>query len=90
MFTCLELGRAEEGVMAAERAIALNPSDAGLYANEALAYLIAGRNADALKSVEESLRLDPKDEISQSVKRMIEEVMSGKRPQPKKMSDIDR
>src|SRR5689334_5000281 len=38
MFTCLHLGYAEEGVAAAVHAVTLDPSQAGLLANLALAY----------------------------------------------------
>ena len=89
MFACLELGRAEEGVLAADRAVSLSPSDAGLHANLALAYLLAGRHSAARTSIGEALRLDPSDKISQNVRKVIQEVIDGKRPQPKKIGDID-
>jgi tetratricopeptide (TPR) repeat protein len=89
MFECLDLGRAKEGVDAAEHAVALEPNDAGLAANLALAYLIAGRNGESLKKAEEALGRDPADTVTQAVVRVIREVASGKRPQPRRMKDVD-
>src|SRR4051794_30100545 len=85
MFECLDLGRVQEGVAAAEHAVALEPKEPGLLANLALAYLIAGNNGEAIEKAEEALALDPSDKVTQSVVRVIREVASGKRPQPKKL-----
>jgi tetratricopeptide (TPR) repeat protein len=89
MHACLELGRTEEALVAAEKAVSVRPKDAGLHANLALACLLAGKNSDALKSIEEALRLNAADTISQNVKKVIQEVIDGKRPQPKKLSEIE-
>jgi tetratricopeptide (TPR) repeat protein len=88
MFECLEIGRTSEGVAAAEHAVSLKPRDAGLLANLALAYTIAGRTSEALSKVEESLSIDPTDKITVNLKRVIREIIEGKRPQPKKLSDL--
>jgi tetratricopeptide (TPR) repeat protein len=88
MFECLELGRASEGIAAAEHAVSLEPRNAGLLANLALAYTIAGRTSEALAKVEESLSIDPSDKITSGLKRAIREIIQGKRPQPKKLGDL--
>jgi len=88
VFECLNLGKVEEGVAAAEHAVGLNPEDAGLVANLALAYLIGGKLEDAMQAAEESLMLAPDDEITQNLKRVIHEVQNGDRPQPKSMKDL--
>jgi tetratricopeptide (TPR) repeat protein len=89
MFECLKLGRATDGVNAAEHAVSLRPNDAGLLANQALAYLIGGRVDDALRSVDKSLGVAADDQITKDLKRVILEVKSGARPQPRKMSDLE-
>jgi cytochrome c-type biogenesis protein CcmH/NrfG len=89
MFECLDLGRAQEGVDAAEHAVSLEPKEPGLIANLALAYLIAGKNGEALTKAEEALALDPGDKLTQTVVRVIREVASGKKPQPKTLKDVD-
>jgi len=88
MFECLETEHVSEGVTVAQHAISLSPRDAGLAANLALAYLIAGRTNEALSKVEESVALDPNDKVTSSLKRVIREIIEGKRPAPKKLSDL--
>ena len=90
MFECLELGRTGEGVMVAEHALSLKPQDAGLLANLALAYTIAGRIPEASAAVEKSLSLNPADEITLNLKRVIREISDGKRPQPKTLGELSR
>jgi tetratricopeptide (TPR) repeat protein len=90
MFECLELGRASEAISAAEHALLLQPHDAGLLANLALAYTLAGRNSDALAKVEESLAIEPNDKITLHLKRAIREIVDGKRPHPKRIRDLEQ
>ena len=85
---CLELGHGAEAVRATQHAINLTPDDAGLHANLALAYLINGRNADAKQAIERALKMVPDDKTSQAVQRVIIDVISGKRKQPKTMADL--
>jgi Flp pilus assembly protein TadD len=88
MFECLNLGRGAKGVDVAEYAMGLKPGDAGLAANLALAYLIADRNDDALRLVNQSLGIAPDDRITQNLKTRIIEIRDGKRPQPRTMRDL--
>jgi len=88
MYECLNLGRAAEGVQAAEHALELRPDDAGLLANLALASLIAGKNDDALQFVNKSLQVAPDDTITQNLKKIIVDVRDKKRPQPKTTRDL--
>jgi tetratricopeptide (TPR) repeat protein len=88
MLECLNLGRTDEAVSAAESALNLSPNDAGLNANLALAYTIAGRLSDAQSTIAKSLQIDPQDKISQNLHRIIKEIIDGKRSQPHNMDDI--
>lgn len=88
MFECLNLGRGSEGLRAARVAVDLKPSDAGLHANLALAYLVSADAASALKAVDEALRLDPSDAISRNVRKATQEIIDGKRAIPKKLGDL--
>lgn len=87
--SCLELGHGAEAVSAVQHAISLKPDDAGLYANLALAHLIEGKNAEAKQAVDRSLAMSPDDKISKAVQRVVYEVISGKRKQPKTMADLN-
>ena len=54
----------------------------------ALAYTIDGRTSEALLKVEESISIDPTDKITVNLRRVLREIIEGKRPQPKKLSDL--
>ncbi|MEM7146210.1 MAG: hypothetical protein AAF591_13820 [Verrucomicrobiota bacterium] len=88
--TCLDLGLGSEATRATEHAITLTPDDAGLHANLALAFLISGQNAEAKKAVDRSLQMSPDDQISQAVRKIVDEVIAGDRPQPKNMADLHK
>lgn len=88
MFECLNLGRADKGIVAARRAVSLEPENAGLVANLALALLIGAKLDEAAETVSKALAMTPDDEISQNLKRMIADVQSGREPQPTKMADL--
>ncbi len=83
MIECLNLGKADEGVIVATEAMTLKPDDSGLIANAALALLIRGDLGEALRYIDKAISLDPSDEINRNVKFFIEEVRSGKMKQPK-------
>lgn len=88
--SCLELGLGDEAVSAARHAIALKPNDAGLHANLALALLISGKNAEAKNAILESLKMAPAGRISLAVSKIIDDVIAGKRGQPKTMGDLTK
>jgi Tfp pilus assembly protein PilF len=88
--SCLELGHGAEAVRVAQHAIDVTPDDAGLYANLALAFLIDGKNSEAKKAVEQALAMAPQDKISQAVRGVVDDVIAGKRGQPKTMADLNK
>ncbi len=88
MFECLNLGRGAEGVTLAEQALTLEPNEPGLIANYALALLIDGQLDSAESQVQRSLQIDETDKVTKDLKKIISEVRSGKRPRPKKFSDL--
>jgi len=85
---CLETGRAAKAVQIAETLSRREPANAGLLANLAVAYLIDGRLDDANRAADAALALDGNDAITASVRRRIEEVRAGRRPQPTRLSDL--
>lgn len=89
MFECLELGRNDEAVSAAEHAVSVSNNDAGLHANLALAYTMAARIPDARTSIRTALEKDPTDSISKSLSRVIEEIATGKRRQPRTLAEVE-
>lgn len=85
----MALGRAQEAISATRHAIEIAPEDAGLQANLAIAYLIAGQNQDALRAVAASLRMNPSDAITLRLKKVIDDVLAGKRRQPRTIADVE-
>jgi hypothetical protein len=76
---CLALGRGERAVVVCERNCILHPRDAGLRSNLALACMIAGDMARAKVEVTRALEMDPEDDVSRALAKMIDEVVAGKR-----------
>lgn len=89
MFECLNLGDGVEGLRAARHALSLNPSDAGLHANMALALVIAGKPTEALAAIDEALRIDPRDQISQNVRKVVVKIIDGTKPLPKTLRELE-
>jgi len=83
-----DLGDAPLAVEMCQAAVALDPQEPGLIANLALAYLIAGDLDLAAAAAQHRLLRAPKDAISHEVARVISEVRTGRRPQPKSMRDL--
>jgi len=67
----MDMGSTEKAIDYSLCAVRLEPSDGGLLANLALAYLLAGRITEAQKSINEALAAGPTDTISQAIGAMI-------------------
>ncbi len=87
---CLELRRFDEAVSVAESAVSLDPGNVELLGNLALAFLLAGRLGPARKTIDAAARINPSDQINQTIARMLREVEEGKREQPKSLQDLTR
>ncbi len=84
----MEAGRPVDAVAFGERAVAINPGDAGLRANLALALLFSEKPANAQKVANEALAADPKDQITAHIVAVIDEVLSGVRPCPHHVREL--
>ncbi|MEO1528423.1 MAG: hypothetical protein AAFX06_23620 [Planctomycetota bacterium] len=87
---CLELGKFGKAVECGERAVSLQPDDAGSLGNLGLSYLLAERIDAARRALEAALRINPQDAINRSLLQIVEEVESGLRPQPNSLRDLQR
>jgi len=70
-----------------DNAIKCNPGDAGLYCNKALALMYAGRDSEAKACIDQSLRLDKNNQLTQSIAKFLEDIASGKTSRPKSMKE---
>jgi tetratricopeptide (TPR) repeat protein len=87
---CLELGRGDEAVRVATHAVGLSPRDPELVGNLALAWLIAGKPKEAESTIRAALAMNAEDQINKNVLRIIRQVASGERAQPKKLADLTK
>src|SRR2546428_1019185 len=79
---CLALGRGEEAVHLCREVLQKAPTDAGLISNYALALLIADNITQAEAAVQNSLKLNPNDQITQTVAKLIASVRTGRAARP--------
>ena len=85
----MDASRPAEAIPFCERAIKARPDDAGLRANLALALLFSGKPGEARTTAEDALRRDPSDEITANLVSVIDEVLSGARPCPRHIRDLE-
>ncbi len=84
----MDAGQPEQAIEFCRRAIDAQPDDAGLRANLALATLFSGKPAEARDIAADALRRNPDDQITAQIVAIIEEVVSGVRPCPHHMRDL--
>jgi tetratricopeptide (TPR) repeat protein len=87
---CLELQRFDEAVEVAQAAVTLDPGNAELLGNLAVSFLLAGKKAPARKSIDAAIKIDPSDRINQTISRVLLEVETGSREQPKLLRDLTK
>lgn len=87
---CLELKRFEEAVTVAEAALALDPANAELLGNLAVAFILAGRREHARKAIDAAAKLDPEDRINLTISRVLTEIEDGRRDVPKSLHDLSK
>ena len=78
-----ELGDGPRAVQFTRAAIALVPDDPGLVSNLALALLINRQVEEARAVAADAVARAPADPIAKTVRRLIEDVAAGRRPQPR-------
>jgi hypothetical protein len=68
----------------------LDPDNAELLGNLALAFILAGRSAHARKAIDAAIRLDPEDRINKTISKILTEIEEGKRGQPESLHDLSK
>ncbi|MEL7499507.1 MAG: tetratricopeptide repeat protein [Planctomycetota bacterium] len=87
---CLELKRFDKAIEINQRAVALQPDNAGSLGNLAVTYLLARNLPAAVKSIEAAIGIDPKDSINQVLQAVIQKVNAGVLPPPTSMDEVNR
>jgi tetratricopeptide (TPR) repeat protein len=88
MKTCLDLGKTNEGVVIAHTVVDANPNDPEWLANLSLSLLLDTQLDEAREVAMAARKADPADVIPENLLKIISEVRSGKREQPRKFSDL--
>lgn len=84
----MNLGDSKAALKFTAVAMTLNPNDAGLVANHALALLLDHQPESARTAAERAVSAVPQDTVSKHVIRLIEDVIAGRRPYPKTFRDV--
>ena len=71
-----------------DNAITLEPADAGLHCNRALALMFLDRDAEATGAVTRSLQINSTDSITLNVQSIVNAVADGSRPRPRSMKEL--
>ncbi len=85
---CLQMGRAYEAVKIGERAASLRPDNHETLGNLACAYLVSGHFVEAKKTIDAALKLNPSDSINRNLARILDDVTTGRRPQPQNLIEL--
>jgi Flp pilus assembly protein TadD len=87
---CVELQRFDEAVEIATAAVALDPGNAESLGNLAVSFLLAGQIVPARKTIDAAIKLEPNDRINQTISRVLREVETGSRAQPKSLRELTK
>jgi len=82
----LDIGRVEDALALCRAAVVLSPGDPGLLANLALAYCLAGEDAEAERCAAEAVYRNRNDCVSATVLGFVRDVASEVRERPKSLS----
>jgi Flp pilus assembly protein TadD len=80
--SAMELGRNETAIKMASEAVRIEPTDAGLCANLALAYLLNNRITDSQAAIDQALKMQPSDKASLDLQAMIKHFASERNAPP--------
>jgi Flp pilus assembly protein TadD len=86
--SAMECGRPHLAIEFTRAALKLKPDDPGLQANLGLAHLFAEQPGAARAVIDAALAKDPNDKITQAISRLVDDVLQGKRPCPKRRADV--
>lgn len=84
----MDIGNHEAAIAFAFRGVQIEPNNAGLHANLALSYLLAGQISNAQASIDRSLALDSNDGISKTIQNIVIHFAANGRKPPEKTDDL--
>ena len=87
-YAASRLGRHDLSLKSMEAALKKHPSDPALQCNFGLTCLLAGKPHEACAAFEQTVQLEPKNEVNKKLLQFSREVASGKRANPKTEQEI--
>jgi tetratricopeptide (TPR) repeat protein len=84
----MDLGNHDAAITFAHRGVQIEPTNSGLQANLAIAYLLSNRIDDAKMSIDRAIAGDPEDSISQTIQDIIEHFSNSGRVPPSTMPTL--
>jgi hypothetical protein len=84
----MHAGLFQESVESSRSAVAIQPADAGLQANLALALLLSGKGEESRSILERVIEQAPPPRSIYRLAHIVEEVLEGTRPYPTTMKDL--
>lgn len=78
----MHLGQVEKAIEYSAESIKRAPGHIALMGNHAMNLLIAGKDTEAKKHIEEALTIEPNDEINKNIQKRIHNVISGNAKRP--------
>ena len=82
---CIALGYGREAVAVTAAVVRLAPDDSGVIANHALALLVAGELDGSLREIQRAEHLDPDDDVTRNLRKLIDDVCDGKIEAPSRI-----
>jgi tetratricopeptide (TPR) repeat protein len=91
-YMCLALGKGDEAVQVYREMMERTPADARLIADYALALFVADRLSEAESAIQDSLKLEPENKMSQNLATGIAAASAGQIPRPfrVRITPVDR
>jgi len=72
----------DKAIFYSEESLKRKPNDVALLGNHAMNLLVACKDDEAKRIIQQAMKLDPADPINKNVKSVIDVVLSGKRKRP--------
>jgi tetratricopeptide (TPR) repeat protein len=88
--SAMALGRSQEAISYASKALSSRPNDSGLQSNLALAYLLADNLDEAKRFVEKAMVRGPIDPIAKTISKMIDHFVKSQQTPPSTTEELEK
>lgn len=78
----MHLNNLDKALFYSEEALKRNPNNYAQMGNHAMNLLVAGKDAEALQTIKEAIKIQPNDDVNKNIASMVRDVLDGKRKRP--------